>query len=242
MESANWVDFLGMGLFPIGMALWFLPQKSEGGAVLKLGLWKTDWGDVGIYLLLGIISMLVGLVFLLPCIVFLVHREKEPSKFTIPLTTRPLGVRRVVQSAIYGFLFFWPIVFLFEMGAMKLVPLLWPEAVPQTNVVKLREGEWQVQTQIAISALIVAPVTEELFFRGILYRILKRVISIGPAMFVTSFAFAIVHINLLAFTPLFVLSFCLILSYERTGNLGVPILYHCIFNLVGVVSILYGSH
>ena len=221
--------------------MWFFPQKSKGGAVFKLGLWKTDWMDVGIYLLLGIISMIVGLGFLLPCIVFFVHREQAQSKFKTPLTTRYLSVGKIVQTAFYSFLFFWPIIFLIEMGAVKLVPLLWPEAVPQENVRLLHEGEWQVQTRIAFFALIVAPLTEELFFRAILYRALKRVIDVGPAMVATSFAFALAHNNLLAFAPLFVLSICLILSYERTGHLGVPILYHAIFNLVGVVSILYGS-
>lgn len=242
MECANWVDFLGAGLVPVGMALWFISKRSGGGSVLKLPLWKTDWKDVGIFLLLGIISMRVGLGFLLPCIVFFALRVYSPSRYESALTTRPLPARKIVQISFYSFLFFWPIIFLFEIASVNLVPLLWPGAEPQDNVRLLGEGEWQVQTRIAFFALIVAPFTEELFFRGILYRTLKRVIDVGPAMFVTSFAFALAHFNLLAFAPLFALSFCLILSYERTGHLGVPILYHAIFNLVGVISILYGSY
>ncbi|MFP6900531.1 MAG: CPBP family intramembrane glutamic endopeptidase, partial [Opitutales bacterium] len=84
-----------------------------------------------------------------------------------------------------------------------LLPLLWPDAKPQENVQALIDGDWQMQARIAFLAIVFSPLTEELFFRGILYRILKSVLNMGPAMFITSFAFALAHLNLLAFIPLF---------------------------------------
>jgi membrane protease YdiL (CAAX protease family) len=98
-----------------------------------------------------------------------------------------------------------------------------------------------MQMQIAFLAVIVAPLTEELFFRGILYRTLKSLLGAGPAILVTSLAFGLAHLNLLAFGPLFALSVFLIISYEKTGNLAVPILYHAMFNLLMVISIIFGN-
>lgn len=89
-----------------------------------------------------------------------------------------------------------------------------------------------------LGALLIAPVTEEMVYRGYLYPVLKpRLGPIGSALF-TAALFAAVHLSVPAFASLFVTSLCLTIAYETTGCLLVPILMHVLAN--GANLLLHG--
>jgi membrane protease YdiL (CAAX protease family) len=97
-------------------------------------------------------------------------------------------------------------------------------------------------------AVVVAPVAEELFFRGFLYRSLRVRHGYWLAGLVSSFLFGLVHWQpegLLASLPLMAGVAAAAMSwaylYDRTGSILVPIASHMAFNLVGVVLILTTS-
>ena len=90
-----------------------------------------------------------------------------------------------------------------------------------------------------IEAIICAPISEELLFRGILYRTLKTRTNLVMSILTTSFIFAALHFNILSFFPLFVFSVCLIQIYEVSGSIKYPIIVHSIFNLMTVIVILF---
>ncbi|MDA0350070.1 MAG: type II CAAX endopeptidase family protein [Verrucomicrobia bacterium] len=79
-------------------------------------------------------------------------------------------------------------------------------------------------------AVVVAPITEELFFRAFVYRSLKSYFPTTGAAVVSSLIFALMHFNILSFVPLFILGFWLCRSYEDSGNIWVPIIVHGLFN------------
>jgi membrane protease YdiL (CAAX protease family) len=81
-----------------------------------------------------------------------------------------------------------------------------------------------------LSAVVLAPVCEEVMFRGLLYPALKNKIGVGLSMAVTAALFAMVHWHLQTFPPLFVLGLALAHLYERTGTLAAPISFHAMFN------------
>lgn len=238
-ENVSWVDYAQIGLLIVGVCLWFFPKKSRGGATLRLPLWKSSWWEGGLYLVLGVLVVATGLPgsFLLPCIVFLLLREIGNSKHSFSLTNQSLSWSKITQTSLRSFILHWPILFLVYWLWAKFLP----DAEPQGNVQALREGDLARQFNIAILAVVIAPLTEELFFRGILYRTLKSLIDSGPAILLTSLAFALAHQNLLAFGPLFALSVFLIISYEKSGHLAVPIIYHACFNLLMVIFVVFGN-
>jgi membrane protease YdiL (CAAX protease family) len=80
-----------------------------------------------------------------------------------------------------------------------------------------------------------APVGEELLFRGILYPTIKQAGFPKIALWATSLAFAAIHSNIEIFLPLFVLSLLLTFLYEKTNNLLAPITAHAVFNAVQLV-------
>jgi membrane protease YdiL (CAAX protease family) len=79
-------------------------------------------------------------------------------------------------------------------------------------------------------AVVVAPVTEEVLFRGFLHGLLKRPAGTLPALVFNAALFAVVHGSQPAIAPLFLLGLLFGIAYEFTGSLLVPIVMHVIFN------------
>ncbi len=89
---------------------------------------------------------------------------------------------------------------------------------------------------IVISACLIAPLAEEVIFRGYLYPVLKRFTEPVFAAIIVSVIFAIIHHNVAALAPLATLSILLIISYELTASLWVPIAIHSLFNGVNLLN------
>lgn len=83
---------------------------------------------------------------------------------------------------------------------------------------------------LIVTAIIIAPIAEELLFRGMFYRFLKDRISARAAMVVSAVCFGAIHGNMFSFIPLTFLGMLLVRAYERSGSLKVPILMHALFN------------
>jgi membrane protease YdiL (CAAX protease family) len=83
---------------------------------------------------------------------------------------------------------------------------------------------------MAVAAVLVAPVAEEVVFRGYVYPATKRFCGpVGGVLF-SSLVFAAAHGNVVALAPLFVLAVLLCLIYEFTGSLWSCIAVHFLFN------------
>jgi hypothetical protein len=96
---------------------------------------------------------------------------------------------------------------------------------------------------LVVTALVVAPVVEELFFRGLLLRALQRRVSAPIAVAIAALAFGLTHVlfdfGSGAVMPALV-ALGLVSGYfaVRTGNLSRSILLHAGFNLVAVLAVL----
>lgn len=90
----------------------------------------------------------------------------------------------------------------------------------------------------AISALIYAPIMEELFFRGIIFQKLAIKKGIGYGLSISAFLFAAVHFRY-DVIPLFIMGIITALIYFRTKQLTTPIIYHFAYNLIVVIRKLF---
>ncbi|MDR0590549.1 MAG: CPBP family intramembrane metalloprotease [Puniceicoccales bacterium] len=113
--------------------------------------------------------------------------------------------------------------------------------VEQPLLILLRSGLTQEGQFWAILffAVILAPVAEEIFFRYFFYRFCKAKLSSGWAMFWTALVFAVLHFNLAAFAPLFIMGLFLVLCYERYGHLGPCVILHGIHNYITIAVALF---
>ena len=137
-----------------------------------------------------------------------------------------------MSQAGYGCLAALPLITLLQFLLVTGLAHWGIEAPLQPVVEILRESssllEW---TLVAGMTVILAPLSEELLFRGWLYRFLKGQLRPWLAAQVSALLFALVHLNAFAFFPLWLLGLLLIYGYEYSGSLRVPILWHALFNL-----------
>lgn len=94
---------------------------------------------------------------------------------------------------------------------------------------------------LAPIVLVAAPLGEELFFRGFLYRGLRRRLSVWPAAIVSGAFFGMVHLGGLAFflivPSLAAVGIGLALVFERRQSILASMAAHAAFNIVGYLAI-----
>jgi membrane protease YdiL (CAAX protease family) len=88
---------------------------------------------------------------------------------------------------------------------------------------------------IYFTAIVLAPVFEEVVFRGVLLPWMVRRTGFWPGIAIVSAVFAAMHLHLPSFLPLFLLSAMFCVAYARTRSLLVPIGMHACFNAVTVI-------
>lgn len=87
-------------------------------------------------------------------------------------------------------------------------------------------------------AVVIAPIVEEVLFRGILLPLISRRLGPWAGLVLTSLGFAALHGDPGSFVALVIFAVALALATIRTGSLWVPIAMHMIFNVVNLGLIL----
>jgi len=122
-------------------------------------------------------------------------------------------------------------------GTIRLVLVIAPgyNFATHSTLVALRDPAQPGFLTAALwcSAVVVAPVAEECFFRGIMQTFFVRFFHHrGRAILLSAALFAAVHFAVPHTVPaLFLLGVLIGYLYERTGSLAAPILVHALFNL-----------
>ncbi len=150
-----------------------------------------------------------------------------------------LGLQRLRRTASWGMATaagFLPV----GLGFQFLINLLLPNPVAQPAVRALESTGATSAEKIFMGALAVflAPLAEEILFRGILYPTIKQCGYRRTGIWVTSLLFGAMHFNVSAFAPLVLFSAVLIWLYEKTDSLWAPITAHSLFNLANLVFLL----
>lgn len=156
------------------------------------------------------------------------------------LATRPGWALACGLVAAAAFL---PVGRLIEEGMNWFLTHLAPAALKpkEQNVVTILRAAatWRERGVLAVVTIVLAPVAEEVFFRGILYSAVRQAGFPRLAFWGTAALFALVHLNLLTFVPLLALALALTLLYERTGNLLASIAAHSAFNAANFAMLYF---
>ncbi len=149
-------------------------------------------------------------------------------------------VRALMWGVIFASLFL-PLAMGLQWISAQIMPYLHLKPLQQESVQTLQMAiSWMHRVGLGLVTIVIAPVAEEMFFRGIVYPAVKRAGFPRLAFWGTALIFAGVHLNLVTFVPLVVLALGLTLLYERTDNLWAPITAHALFNALNFV-ILYST-
>jgi membrane protease YdiL (CAAX protease family) len=189
------------------------------------------------------VSMLVAqsVFMLLLCLGVLVYlavvRGFNPAEM---FGLRQMSVKRAFLFAILGLV----LTFLgMVLGTAALVE--WnggklPDSSAQETVEAFeKSGSLAFRLMLGLMAVIIAPLTEELLFRGFLYGVIKSSTDRWFSAVFTALIFAIVHFHVGSAPQLFMLGLGLAVAYEQTGSLLVPVFMHAIFNGWNVAMLAY---
>ena len=118
--------------------------------------------------------------------------------------------------------------------------------VIQEDFAQLASDE-QNSVLLVISSVILAPLAEETFFRGMFFPALLRRFGLWPAMGLSASLFAVGHLqntfsgSLLVILVILPLGMLLAWLYHRFESLVVPMAAHATFNLINVVLLINQS-
>lgn len=151
-----------------------------------------------------------------------------------PLRLRQFGVRSFKPSA-WGWTLLAMVAYL--ILAAVYVQLFHP---PEDNLPRSFGADRSVGLAIATGILViaVAPVVEEFFFRGFLYKSLRNGTGAWSAALVSGAIFGAIHFKPEFIFPLAILGAILALLYERTGSLWPCIALHAANNALAFVVLV----
>ena len=145
-------------------------------------------------------------------------------------------------------LFFSPLVYLAVipfimvagLGSQYLLSKIYVEGTPIQQAAKeIVHTQASLKIVYILTAIFVAAIYEEVFFRGILFPILVRFFGRWNGIIFVSGTFALIHLHPPSLVPLFLLSVVLCYAYWRTGSLWISIGIHAVFNSVAIFKLLY---
>ncbi len=156
-----------------------------------------------------------------------------------------MRARGLVRQLGSGVAFYTGILPLFFFAAVvsRLVMLFFGYEVTIQDVILIFMAPQSLWTLLALLglAMVVAPVAEEILFRGILLPLLMKRLGAGPAVILSAALFALIHLHAPSFFPLFVLATGLALAYIYTGSLWVSIAMHGLFNGMNLAILLLAN-
>lgn len=119
---------------------------------------------------------------------------------------------------------------------INIIPF--PESVIESyNELYSFIGESPLWIEI-LAVVVLAPIVEELVFRGCIHTRLRRSMKPLTAALISAFIFGIAHGHLISATYAFILGLVLAYLYEKYDSVIVPILFHAAFNGSNYIPIL----
>lgn len=117
-----------------------------------------------------------------------------------------------------------------EVGFMKWIESFGVETVQDTVKILQTTPNRVILSMMIFAAVIVAPICEEIVFRGYFYSASKKFLGPWAAGICSALVFAAAHGSLAALLPLFIFGCVLVFVYEKTGSLWAPMALHFCFN------------
>lgn len=153
---------------------------------------------------------------------------------------KPKHPVQVVSWTVGFYLFFVLLVMLLDRIGLKewLVARLGEEQQQEIVNEMINADDLGRKVVLILGACVIAPVAEEIIFRGYLYPVVKRYTEPVVAALFTGVVFGAIHGNAWAVILLSLFGVLLAVLYEKSGSLWACILCHAMFNGINTVFML----
>ena len=188
--------------------------------------------------------MSIGAVVTITAMMFLAHVH-----FARRLKGFGLNIKTIIKDffmAILHLLAVWPLIL-----AAVTITIFFAKMFTDQDYQMQQHQQLETITEytqlplrimIVFVAVVIAPLLEELMFRGFVQTTIRSFINIRnsawPAIAASSVFFAIMHADPGHWPSLFILGVCLGYSYEKSGSLLRPIFIHLFFNAISITGTL----
>ena len=168
------------------------------------------------------LTLISGLLTVVVVVAFYLIRRKKLSE--------ALWLRPVPGPALFTGASMAPALYFVVVIVLSILPEAWTENYGEAS------ADIATGTVVGvISVVIVAPVVEEVIFRGLTMTRLSRVMSGGLAVLLSAAVFGLCHGELVWFCYAFVLGAFFGFIDLRTGSILPSILGHVVFNAIGQI-------
>lgn len=226
--------------------------------------WRADWGLAevllswlaifGIYTVLGVVLLvstdnpiiynyLAYALFLCPLIALCVAviprrhgrgREELGLRWGKPSRTLAFGWLGAMAAVTLSYAAFFLVYLAFYLLAGR-----GPVSAESEHLRDLGGGSLVL---LVLVTVVLAPVFEELFFRGLFYPALRRRLGVWGAIALNGVIFGALHMQPLFMLSLVLVGMILAYLYEKTESLVAPMLAHSMYNLaVVLITVLVGG-
>ncbi len=151
-----------------------------------------------------------------------------------------------IPTAIVNLLSVWPILVAIVILTLYIGRFIWGQDFQMQKHEQLNSitayQQLPLQIIVVITTVIIAPVFEEMLFRGLFQTMLRSFLH-KPwlSILTSSLLFASVH-QMGHWPALFVLAICLGYAYEKSGSLLRPIFIHALFNGINIAATLSAAN
>lgn len=151
----------------------------------------------------------------------------------------PRAILRNVGTGVVFYLAALPFIVFYTFVYQAVLRGMGQEIMLQ-EVAQIVAGEpsFWMRVYLAGLAVVLAPLFEEILFRGIGLPLIARTWGVAAAVVIVSLFFAAIHFHLPSMMPLFVIAVAFSLAYIHTGSIVVPIVMHALFNGVNVAVLM----
>ena len=219
---------------------------------------SRSWKISSITIIMTIILMFICLSFLIPTKDSITFQMLSFCLFGLIISTLILWINYKKEKLSFGlsiknlkYVIWTPLIYLITIILLLFVGLLNQylltnffdiEIKPQDILERFKELENSFEISIfVIGSAVIAPIYEELLFRGIIFPTLIQKTNFTIALVLSSLIFAVLHFHLSALLPLFVLSIILSITYLYTSTIWASISLHALFNLISIIAVKFIS-
>ena len=227
----NWIDGLISVVFLVAIltGIYFGTSKLisvlNGKQLLNLNISNIDNLTFSIFYGVQVLLML-GVVWF-----FAIYWRRSGLR---DLGFRYYSIAKTIWYTFLSLILIFLVSFIYVIILQKVFGI----EAPGSKIDELvRSGNVSGTILIVVTAVI-APLCEEVYFRGFLYPAFRKSFGVVIGIFLSSVVFAAAHLDLFSFFPIMVIGWILAFMYEKTKSIFPVIFLHSIYNLTLILILL----
>ena len=199
--------------------------------IISLG-WIIDYlyPEIDQGLLLVITSMVQTFLFIFAA--YAIARKYSPKPYDLLGLRHTKIVNLIFKGAGWGIILYFLSVTISIIVAMFYQP---KEDLQVVMQILSSESNSYIKLAIVLTILVLAPLGEEIFFRGFFYAALRKRFGVIAAIIVSAAIFSAMHLDLSGFLPLFGVGIGLAMIYQKYQNIWYNIIIHAVFNSISII-------